>query len=46
MTKLSQVSHDERVVRAFQRAGFYILREGKHIAMTDERHSSSSHAIT
>lgn len=37
MSKLPQVSH-ERVVRALQRAGFYILREGKHIAMTDEKH--------
>jgi len=37
MTKLPQVSH-ERVVRALKRAGFYVLREGKHISMTDERH--------
>ena len=37
MTKPPQVSH-ERVVRALQRAGFYILREGGHIAMTDEKH--------
>jgi len=37
MTKLPQVSH-ERVVRAFKRAGFYILRQGKHISMTDEKH--------
>lgn len=37
MTKLPQVSH-ERVVRALKRAGFYILREGKHISMTDEKH--------
>jgi len=36
MTKLPQVS--ERVVRALKRAGFYILREGKHISMTDEKH--------
>ena len=31
MTKLPQVSH-ERVVRALTRAGFYVLREGKHIS--------------
>lgn len=37
MTKLPQVSH-ERVVRALKRLGFYILREGKHISMTDEKH--------
>ncbi|MET0516627.1 MAG: type II toxin-antitoxin system HicA family toxin [Nitrospiraceae bacterium] len=36
MTKLPQVSH-ERVVRALKRAGFYVLREGKHISMTDDR---------
>ena len=29
MIKLPQVSH-ERVVRALKRAGFYVLREGKH----------------
>ena len=37
MTKLPQVSHD-RIVRALKRAGFYVLREGKHISMTDEKH--------
>ena len=37
MTKPPQVSH-ERVVRALKRTGFYILREGKHISMTDEKH--------
>ena len=36
MTTLPQVSH-ERVVRAPTRAGFYILREGKHISMTDNK---------
>jgi predicted RNA binding protein YcfA (HicA-like mRNA interferase family) len=30
MTKLPQISHE--------RAGFYILREGKHISMTDDKH--------
>ncbi|WP_447965442.1 type II toxin-antitoxin system HicA family toxin [Nitrospira sp. Ecomares 2.1] len=37
MTKLPQVSH-ERVVRVLKRAGFYLLREGKHISMTDDKH--------
>lgn len=37
MTTLPQVSH-ERVVRALKRAGFYILREGKHISITDDKH--------
>ena len=37
MTKLPHVSH-ERIVRALKRAGFYTLREGKHISMTDEKH--------
>jgi predicted RNA binding protein YcfA (HicA-like mRNA interferase family) len=25
-------------VRALKRAGFYVLREGKHISMTDDKH--------
>lgn len=37
MTQLPQVSH-ERVVRALKRAGFYIIREGRHISMTDDKH--------
>lgn len=37
MSKLPQVSHD-RVVRALKRAGFYILREGKYISLTDDKH--------
>ena len=36
MSKLPQVSH-ERVVRALTRAGYYALREGKHISMTDNK---------
>ena len=36
MTTLPQVSH-ERVVRAPTRAGFYVLREGKHFSMTDNK---------
>lgn len=27
----------DRVVRAFERGGFWILREGKHIGMSDGR---------
>jgi predicted RNA binding protein YcfA (HicA-like mRNA interferase family) len=34
MPKLPGVSH-RRAVRAFQKAGFWIVREGKHISMTD-----------
>ena len=34
MTKLPQVSH-ERVIRALQRKGFWVLRQGKHVSMTD-----------
>jgi predicted RNA binding protein YcfA (HicA-like mRNA interferase family) len=30
MTKLPEVSHE--------RAGFYIIREGKHISMTNDKH--------
>ncbi len=37
MSKLPQLSH-ERIVRALKRAGFYVLRESKHIAMTDDKH--------
>lgn len=37
MTKLPQVSH-ERIVRALKRRGFYILREGRHISMSDDKH--------
>lgn len=34
MPKLAGVSH-RRAVRAFERAGFWIVREGKHISMTN-----------
>lgn len=34
--KLPQVSH-ERIVRALKRVGFYVLRGGKHISMTDDK---------
>jgi predicted RNA binding protein YcfA (HicA-like mRNA interferase family) len=36
VTKLPQLSH-ERLVRALERHGFRILRQGKHISMTDGR---------
>jgi predicted RNA binding protein YcfA (HicA-like mRNA interferase family) len=34
MAKLSGVSH-RRAVQAFEKAGFRVVREGKHISMTD-----------
>ena len=34
MPKLSGVSH-RRAVKAFKKAGFRVVREGKHISMTD-----------
>jgi predicted RNA binding protein YcfA (HicA-like mRNA interferase family) len=34
VTKLPQVSH-ERVIRALEHRGFQVLRQGKHVAMTD-----------
>lgn len=34
MPKLAGVSH-RRAVKAFEKAGFWIVREGRHIAMTD-----------
>lgn len=34
MAKISGVSH-QRAVRALQKAGFRIVREGKHTVMTD-----------
>lgn len=34
MTKLSGVSH-LRAVKAFEKAGFRVVREGKHISMTN-----------
>jgi len=32
--KLSGINH-ERAVRAFEKAGFWVSRQGKHIAMTN-----------
>jgi predicted RNA binding protein YcfA (HicA-like mRNA interferase family) len=34
MPKLSGINH-KRAVRAFQKVGFWITREGKHITMTN-----------
>jgi predicted RNA binding protein YcfA (HicA-like mRNA interferase family) len=34
MPKLSGIDH-QRAVRAFQKKGFWIAREGKHITMTN-----------
>ncbi len=34
MPKLAGISH-RFAVRAFEKAGFWIVREGKHISMTD-----------
>ncbi len=34
MPKLSGVSH-QRAVKAFQKAGFKVVRQGKHISMTN-----------
>ena len=34
MPKLPGVNHQD-AVRAFQKAGFWILRQGRHIIMTD-----------
>jgi predicted RNA binding protein YcfA (HicA-like mRNA interferase family) len=34
MPKLARVSH-LRAVRAFKKAGFWVVREGKHISMTN-----------
>jgi len=34
MPKLSGINH-RRAVRSFQKAGFWIAREGKHITMTN-----------
>ena len=34
MPKLPGISH-QRAIKAFEKAGFWVLREGKHISMTD-----------
>jgi hypothetical protein len=35
MPKLAGISH-KRVIKAFEKADFKIVRQGKHISMTDE----------
>lgn len=37
MPKIAGVNHLE-AVRAFEKAGFRIIRQGKHIVMTDDVH--------
>ncbi len=37
MPKLSGINHLQ-AVRAFEKAGFWIARQGKHITMTDGEH--------
>jgi predicted RNA binding protein YcfA (HicA-like mRNA interferase family) len=37
MPKLPGVNH-HRAVKAFEKAGFWIVRQGKHITMTDGKH--------
>jgi predicted RNA binding protein YcfA (HicA-like mRNA interferase family) len=34
MPKLPGISH-QRAITAFERAGFWVVRQGKHISMTD-----------
>jgi predicted RNA binding protein YcfA (HicA-like mRNA interferase family) len=34
MPKLSGINH-QRAVKAFKRVGFWVIRQGKHITMTD-----------
>jgi predicted RNA binding protein YcfA (HicA-like mRNA interferase family) len=34
MAKLPGVNH-KRAIKAFEKAGFWILRQGKHVTMTD-----------
>ena len=37
MAKLHGISH-RRAVKAFKKVGFWVVREGKHISMTDGEH--------
>jgi predicted RNA binding protein YcfA (HicA-like mRNA interferase family) len=37
MPKLQGISH-QRAINAFEKAGFWIARQGKHITMTDGEH--------
>ena len=34
MSKLPGISH-QRAIKAFQKAGFWVVRQGKHISMTN-----------
>jgi predicted RNA binding protein YcfA (HicA-like mRNA interferase family) len=34
MPKLTGISH-QRAIKAFQQAGFWVVRQGKHISMTN-----------
>ncbi|MCX6030111.1 MAG: type II toxin-antitoxin system HicA family toxin [Chloroflexi bacterium] len=34
MPKLPGISH-QRAITAFERAGFWVVRQGKHVSMTD-----------
>jgi hypothetical protein len=42
MPSLPGVQH-RRAVKAFELAGFWIVREGKHISMTDGKYSISAY---
>ena len=35
MPKLPGISH-QRAIKAFQKAGFWVVRQGKHISMTND----------
>lgn len=37
MPKLPGINH-QRAVKAFQKVGFWVARQGKHITMTDGKH--------
>ncbi|MBU2446673.1 MAG: type II toxin-antitoxin system HicA family toxin [Bacteroidetes bacterium] len=37
MPKLPGINH-QRAVKAFQKVGFWVARQGKHITMTDGNH--------
>jgi predicted RNA binding protein YcfA (HicA-like mRNA interferase family) len=37
MSKLQGINH-QRAINAFEKAGFWIARQGKHITMTDGEH--------
>ena len=37
MPKLQGINH-QRAIKAFEKAGFWIARQGKHITMTDGDH--------